>query len=1119
MGVLFRAKLEKAYEAMSDELKILIEAEDDLKNNLGFRDSSDPSTQIVSEDLLFDANNSNFDNDESVSVYEDISSPDSAFYSSDSPRKFNADGKNSLMESEDPFLKRPSTPSRKSRKSAFSKSPIGGRPPPKSAMKPRSSSTVLKPSKISADINNLYDPNDSKPKRKSFITTTTNEDGSRIEKSGDTIASFKLSSSDLEYLTKLEKEKSQKVLFATRARIIGVKDSKNRMIVLTPYRLFIIRKDAVKGRVIRYNYSVVDLAEISISASQKENQELETRVVGIAFNRDSKKEELSIQFAESDWNEALQHLLHSSALITHSCQEDQKPILRLSKNTPFHFRDPDIGPNKKDAVLFSYFAICDYLGISPSETHEKYLESIALEQTPCLDLNTCVDDGSKRSRQEFYSIVWVLKDLYFINEVTSKNISVGDVGIEPLSMFFTKHSSVRSLVLIRGDISSKGCFTLSRYFDNLSRELKVSGEQCNLEILNLSRNKIGDEGIGYLSQALNQPIALHTLILHDIGLTSKGVVHLVNLISQKRYLLSLKVLDLSRNDIGKAGSTFLEKFLKSSSALEEFNCANGHVHVQTILRAVSQNDTLINGKLRQLNLSGNKIANTSSAMLSNLLSSTGSLSHIILRNTKLIKSTLQNILEGVFSNSKDVEFIIDIGFNSFESALGKTILRAVKSIKKSSAVYNVKALIADNCSLGVDGLTSVCAALGLIPSLQAVILDRNITSGIFVNSQSVGTALASMVQQLFHLRILSIRGAPNQHLGQSLLPLFAALKSHTQILSLDISRNLLPLECYNALADALQVNNSLQYVNVDENTHDIKCIKVFSDMVFESPFLCGSIPKLDMDYIKKHKKDPEVSSLKSKLVSKFTDNLNNLSNQECESLSSPTVSPIAFLSYVYKIDEVNDSADSVDEQSTYGEEIPHTSFGVRLSEMDMIEVDGYPSAIPSVLAQLGLYLSGNGARDTVGIFRIAPDVNKIAPIKEQLQQGTFESVDDIHCISHLIKVWLRECPDKILSDLDPKEISQFCKQDAIGLEWLEKLQEPKRSIMLWLLDLCVSIALNESVNKMSPKNLAIVLAPNLYSFDNLDPMAGLRLSEELSMLVSSAIQTREPSLLSQDSSS
>ena len=48
-----------------------------------------------------------------------------------------------------------------------------------------------------------------------------------------------------------------------------------------------------------------------------------------------------------------------------------------------------------------------------------------------------------------------------------------------------------------------------------------------------------------------------------------------------------------------------------------------------------------------------------------------------------------------------------------------------------------------------------------------------------------------------------------------------------------------------------------------------------------------------------------------------------------------------------------------------------------------------------------------------------------------------------------------------------------------------ELKKPSKSYYKWLLDLCVDITKYQHVNKMNEKNMAIVLAPNLYDASNI----------------------------------
>eukprot|EP00736_Rhodelphis_marinus_P013629 Rmarinus@m.2077 len=173
-------------------------------------------------------------------------------------------------------------------------------------------------------------------------------------------------------------------------------------------------------------------------------------------------------------------------------------------------------------------------------------------------------------------------------------------------------------------------------------------------------------------------------------------------------------------------------------------------------------------------------------------------------------------------------------------------------------------------------------------------------------------------------------------------------------------------------------------------------------------------------------------------------------------------------------------------------------FGVALSDAETEPVEGYASPIPKILVQMRDYLFSHGGTETVGVFRLAPDEDECRSVKYQLNKAKFESCADVNCIANLIKVWFRELPENILSCLPKEKIAAASESENDSYALLEGLPEPNRSIMFFLLDLITDISKNEAVNKMGPRNMAIVFAPNLYSAPkDMDPFYALQLSQQV----------------------
>jgi hypothetical protein len=155
-------------------------------------------------------------------------------------------------------------------------------------------------------------------------------------------------------------------------------------------------------------------------------------------------------------------------------------------------------------------------------------------------------------------------------------------------------------------------------------------------------------------------------------------------------------------------------------------------------------------------------------------------------------------------------------------------------------------------------------------------------------------------------------------------------------------------------------------------------------------------------------------------------------------------------------------------------------FGISASQLESVSVPPYKSRIPAVLIQMKEFLYSHGGLECEGIFRIAPSAGESTYVKQLLNENKFDGEADCIIMANLIKVWYRELPEHILNCLDEQKID--VKNEAEAGEVMRKyLKEPQLSYYEFLLDICVDISRKESVNKMSSKNLAIVITPNLFT--------------------------------------
>merc|ERR1712130_164608 len=102
-------------------------------------------------------------------------------------------------------------------------------------------------------------------------------------------------------------------------------------------------------------------------------------------------------------------------------------------------------------------------------------------------------------------------------------------------------------------------------------------------------------------------------------------------------------------------------------------------------------------------------------------------------------------------------------------------------------------------------------------------------------------------------------------------------------------------------------------------------------------------------------------------------------------------------------------------------------------------------------------------------------------VKMELNKGTFRKCKDIHCIARLIKMWFGDLPKRVFSDVKVLKsiiaLTEFTS-DAIRTI-LHAMQDPEKSLLQWLLDLCLEVCGNEKINLMGPEAMAVVFAVNL----------------------------------------
>lgn len=192
-------------------------------------------------------------------------------------------------------------------------------------------------------------------------------------------------------------------------------------------------------------------------------------------------------------------------------------------------------------------------------------------------------------------------------------------------------------------------------------------------------------------------------------------------------------------------------------------------------------------------------------------------------------------------------------------------------------------------------------------------------------------------------------------------------------------------------------------------------------------------------------------------------------------------------------------------------------FGLTYDASPKVRLAEYESRIPAVLEMLKRHFLELNGQDTVGIFRLSANKEKVDQAKTEINTGLFEGCTDVHLISNLIKIYFRDMPKSLLNCVPERAIHQVADTvivasdqkcyDAVHAH-MESFAEPHRSMLYWLLDLMCVVTLHEDTNKMGCKNIAIVLSPNLYSVNTENAMYALTMSQKVADFTTKCLAAR-----------
>lgn len=607
---------------------------------------------------------------------------------------------------------------------------------------------------------------------------------------GDAGADRVLEPEDRLYVEELVRAGHQEVYWAgwvtlyTKSNAVAKKE---RLLVVSSFRLFAVKHGKLGARNVRQSYPVLDLESIRASPA-------DPRRVDMVFAG----HEIAVQSREVV--QIAQAVLFARASITFGVPEDKSPAVELPRRF-FDGYDPP-RPDTQDGLLATYLAACDFLQSPVRLPVLDYFMAAFETGDHQLDVREALALGKPATLADVQAVAHALGHTSWFSEVVSRDYPLRDGGVSALAACVAPH--VTRLELAGAGAGRAGITTLAQRL--------VSSSMGGLRALDLSGNPLGDAGERALVDALLEASpgrSLEELNLAGCGLTQKGVRDVAErlLSGSDAWRGGLRALDLSDNAAGKLGSLALCDWLKTAGGLRRLDLMRcSGLAVDALLTALGANEALSLRSLEGLNLSGNKFGKTAGALLARVLRESSSVSHVYLVDCSLGRDALIEAVRAALDNKGGVRYWLELSGND-GGPKGARALAELLHRRRADGAANLHTLVLNACAFGAEGVTALADALSG-SNLHTLSLDNNIKTGMFGDQEEAalwaGESLARMVLSSPALRELSLAGDDSHYLRSAAYPVLRAAGQEGSALEyIDVSRNRLGDEGVGILAEAL----------------------------------------------------------------------------------------------------------------------------------------------------------------------------------------------------------------------------------------------------------------------------------------------------------------------------
>nr|KAF6436897.1 Rho GTPase activating protein 1 [Molossus molossus] len=172
--------------------------------------------------------------------------------------------------------------------------------------------------------------------------------------------------------------------------------------------------------------------------------------------------------------------------------------------------------------------------------------------------------------------------------------------------------------------------------------------------------------------------------------------------------------------------------------------------------------------------------------------------------------------------------------------------------------------------------------------------------------------------------------------------------------------------------------------------------------------------------------------------------------------------------------------------SELSEHVKLEQLGIPRQVLNLQEKNPEQEPIPLVLRETIAHLQAH-ALTTEGIFRRSANTQVVREVQQKYNMGLpvdFDQYDDLHLPAVILKTFLRELPEPLLTfDLYPHVVGFLNIDESqkveVTLQVLRTLPEENYQVLRLLTAFLVQVSAHCDQNKMTNTNLAVVFGPNL----------------------------------------